>query len=286
MAKYFSTMSRELKIALQNKEKAELFLANLEKLRHDNAIKEASYTILKAEYSVTLKHALSKIDSIKQELNKSLQTRIHELDVYKQELGHLEARFKVGQFSADTYLKLAKNPRKKVADLADQVSYLNSLIGSTRSSDIPVSENAGIGSFLPFLGKIFKSRGEPLESPDLLIPAFESEESAVKMESRNPPDTTNVSNLYILPDRVLPGSSVGIIATITNTGPEIVSHKTEFKINNITQSINDVVLNPGQSEEITFMMTAGVPGEYFISVDNIMGTLHVLPASNPSVTTI
>ncbi|MDD5312163.1 MAG: hypothetical protein PHO26_03905 [Dehalococcoidia bacterium] len=279
-------MSKELITAFQNKEKAELLLANLEKLYSDNTIKEASYNILKSEYSVALKNAQSKIDSIKQELNKILRTRTHELDVYKQELAHMEARFKVGQFTADTYLKQARNPRKKVSDLTDQVSYLSSLINATQSADIPTIESAGVGSILSSLGNIFKSHKETTDSFDLLFPAVVPEEYVAQAEKHQVPDTVNVSNLCILPDRVLPGSSVGVIATIINTGSETVLHKTEFKINNVTQSTNEITLSPGQCEELTFMMTAGVPGDYYISIDNVTGTLHVLPGSNPATSKI
>jgi len=279
-------MSKELKTAFENKEKAELFLANLEKLYSDDTVKEASYNILKSEYTLALKNAQLKIDSIKQELNKVLRTRTHELDVYKQELAHLEARFKVGQFTADTYLKQAKNPRKKVSDLTDQVSNLNALINASQSGDIPAIEYTGVGSILTSLGSIFISRKETINSFDLLFPAVVPEENIAPAEKRQVPDTVNVSNLCILPERVLPGSSVGIIATIINTGLETVLHKTEFKINNSTQSINEITLSPGQCEELTFMMTAGAPGDYFISIDNVTGTLHVLPGSNPAANII
>jgi hypothetical protein len=101
-------MEKDLHLALLNKEKAELFLSNLEKLRGDNAVNEMSYNALKSEYAAVLQYALIKIDHLKSEFNKTLSGKNRELGIYKQELANLEARFKVGQIAAATNLKTSK----------------------------------------------------------------------------------------------------------------------------------------------------------------------------------
>ena len=89
-------------------------------------------------------------------------------------------------------------------------------------------------------------------------------------------DTTTVTNLQILPDRVRPGSTVGIVATLVNPGPDPVTHKAEFKVNQQLEAVNDIALNPGQSEEVTFMVVAGAPGDYYVSVDSANGIFRVM----------
>jgi hypothetical protein len=80
-----------------------------------------------------------------------------------------------------------------------------------------------------------------------------------------------------LPDRAFPGSTIGVIAAIVNTGTEPLLHRAELKVNDRIEAVNDVNLNPGQTEETTFMTVAGSPGDYYISVDNATGILKVLP---------
>jgi hypothetical protein len=59
-------MENDLRTAFLNKERAELFLANLEKLHGDKAINDLSYAALRTEYAVNLQHAQIKIDQVKQ----------------------------------------------------------------------------------------------------------------------------------------------------------------------------------------------------------------------------
>lgn len=275
-------MDKELRSAFLNKEKVELYLSNLEKLHEDDTIRESSYNLLKSEYSSNLKQALAKVEAIKQDIEKKLKVRKHELEVFQQELANLDARFKVGQFSADTYLRLSKKPERKVAYLETQVAHLTSLVNAKRSSDIQVAEASGMGSAIP---RLFGTQTMPqaLNMPDL--PSDYTTEEAAPPPVRIP-DGTSISNMIILPDRVLPGSTIGIMATITNNSQDIVYHQVEFKINGKIECIKDVVLNPGQNEELTFITIAGAPGEYTITIDNVSGILHVLSASNPAATSI
>jgi hypothetical protein len=272
-------MDKELRLAFLNKEKAELFISNLERLFTDKTVNETSYNILKSEYAANLQHAQLKVDQIKQELNKRLALKTRELDIYKQELANLDARFKVGQLSADEFIKLTKNPDKKINYLEDQISQMNSLISSQHSSEISVQEATGIGLLFPGLAKpaprpvVMPRPPEPPPPPPEPIP-----EPVVIEPPPKPYDPTSISELMILPDRVLPGSTVGVIATIINPSTEPVHHRTEFKINDRVESVNEMTLNPGQTEEMTFMAVAGPPGEYYVSVDNATGVLRVLPS--------
>jgi hypothetical protein len=267
-------MEKDLRLALLSKEKSELFLSNLEKLRGDNAVNEMSYNALKTEYASALQNSLIRIDHIKAEFSKTLAGKNRELSVYKQELANLEARFKVGQIAAAVFLKTAKIPEKKITYLEDQLAHLNSLINARHSAEVTVPETSGFGS-------LFGLRPAP-ERPALLphigyqepvpAPAPQPVAEPVKVQ-----DSTSVSSLMILPDRAFPGSTIGVIAAIVNTGTEPLLHRAELKVNDRIEAVNDVNLNPGQTEETTFMTVASSPGDYYISVDNATGILKVLP---------
>jgi len=268
-------MENDLRDVFLNKEMAELFLSNLEKLRSDKAINDLSYTALKTEYSVNLQHAQVKIDQVKQEFNKRLALRNRQLGIFKQELANLDARFKVGQMPAEAYLKLIKNPQKKAADLEEQIAHLKSLIDAKISAEVSVPESTGLASLLA--SRLRKGGGQPVAMPAPLV--WEPQTSPEQPKDSPPadiPDTTSISSLHILPDRAYPGSSIGVIATVTNSGSEKVRHRAEFKINGRIEAIDDVSIEPGQAQEVTFMTVGGPPGDYHISVDNAAGLLRII----------
>ena len=149
-------MENILRTALIHKEKAEVFLSNLEKLRSDGAVNDVSYNALKMEYSSNLQHALAKIDLIRQDLNKRINMKSTELSVYKQELANLDARFKVGQLSAAAYLKLSKNPEKKAAAVEEQISHFTSLLNAQHSNDVSVPKATGLKALVSLVSNFGK----------------------------------------------------------------------------------------------------------------------------------
>jgi len=268
-------MENDLRTAFSNKERAEFFLSNLEKLRDDKAINDLSYSALKTEYSVNLQHAQIKIDQVKQEFNKRLSMRTRQLGIFKQEIANLDARFKVGQMPAEDYLKQIKNPQKKASGLEEQIAHLKSLVDAKSSFEVEAPESTGLAS-------LFKSRlrqgGQPAAMPAHMAwtpPA--GHEEPKEIIPADIPDTTSVSSLHILPDRAYPGSSIGVIATVTNSGKEKVQHRAEFKINGRIEAVEDIGIEPGHSHEVTFMTVGGPPGDYHVSVDSAIGMLKILP---------
>lgn len=272
-------MENDLRTAFLNKERAELFLSNLEKLRSDKAINDLSYTALKTEYSVNLQHAQIKIDQIKQEFNKRLTLRSRQLGVFKQEMANLDARFKVGQMPAGDYLKQIKSPQKKATDLEDQIAHLTSLTEARTSADVSVPESTGLASL--FSSRRRQGNQQPMMPSNLAWtpPPAPPPEPEMPKEAPAPEiqDTTSISSLHILPDRAYPGSSIGIIATVTNSGHEKVQHRAEFKINGRLEAVDEVSIEPGHSREVTFMTVGGTPGDYNVSVDKATGILKIMP---------
>jgi hypothetical protein len=272
-------MENDLHAALVNKERAELFLNNLAQLHSDKAINDSSHTALKTEYSINLQHASLKIEGIKQELTKRLSLKSRQLNVFKQELANLDARFKVGQIPSAAYLRLSKGPQKKAAALEAEIAHLNSLISSQRSSEISIPESAGIASF--FSSRFGGGKAGPDSIPGHMTwtPPVQATQPAEAIAPAPPPDTTSVSYLHILPDKAYAGSSIGVIATVVNPGPDKVQHRAEFKINGRLEAVNEMIIEAGQSQEITFMTVGGSPGDYYISVDNATGLLRIMPSA-------
>ncbi len=270
-------MENDLRTAFLNKERAELFLSNLEKLRNDKSINDLSYTALKTEYSVNLQHAQIKIDQVKQEFKKRLALRSRQLGVFKQEMANLDARFKVGQMPAEDYLKQIKNPQKKASELEEQIAHLTSLTEAKTSAEISVPESTGLASL--FSSRLRQGNRQPSLMPSDLswTPPPAEPEPLKEIPPIEVPDTTSISSLHILPDRAYPGSSIGIIATVTNSGHEKVQHRAEFKINGRIEAVDEVSIEPGQSREVTFMTVGGTPGDYNISVDKATGVLKIMP---------
>jgi len=269
-------MENDLRTAFSNKERAEFFLSNLEKLRDEKAINDLSYTALKTEYSINLQHAQIKVDQVKQEFNKRLSMRTRQLGIFKQEIANLDARFKVGQMPAEAYLKQIKNPQKKASDLEEQIAHLKSLVDAKSSFEVEAPESTGLASL--FKSRLRQGGDQPAAMPAHMAwtPQTAPEEPKV-IPPADIPDATSVSSLHILPDRGYPGSSIGVIATVTNSGREKVQHRAEFKINGRIEAIEDIGIEPGQSHEVTFMTVGGPPGDYHISVDSAIGMLKILP---------
>lgn len=85
------------------REKAELLLSNLQRLRTEISDIEAQYDILEANYAQICEDAISKISVIKTDIEQELESTIGDADVIKAEISHLEARFELGLMPAETY---------------------------------------------------------------------------------------------------------------------------------------------------------------------------------------
>jgi len=272
-------MENDLHTAFVSKERAELFLSNLEQLHTDKGINDTSHSALKTEYSINLQHARIKIEGIKQELNKRLALKSRQLGVFTQELANLDARFKVGQIPSEAYLKLSKNPQKKAAVLEAEIAHLNSLISAQHSSEISIPESTGLAGLFSSRFQARKVHTDAFPGHLMWTPPSQPAPAAEVVAPVAPPDTTSVSNLHILPDRAYPGSCIGVIATVVNSGQDRVQHRAEFKINGRLEAVNEVTIEAGQHQEITFMTVAGTPGDYYVSVDQATGTLRIIPSA-------
>jgi len=91
--------------AYSTKERAELLLLNLQKLRAEVSSIEAHYDILKADYTKICDDAMLKISSIKTDLADALESKIGQLEGTKSEMSGWESRLESGLVPAEIRLK-------------------------------------------------------------------------------------------------------------------------------------------------------------------------------------
>lgn len=139
---------KELQIALSEKERAESLLSNLEKLKDEGTIDEMQYESMKSQYAQMLNSANTKIEQIKNEISRGIESEQRDLDVYKQELSNLEVRFKVGELGAEDYRKAEQKARGKIDKIESKLSALNKLNEAKFAADVGglVATGKGVGT--------------------------------------------------------------------------------------------------------------------------------------------
>jgi len=155
-------MSEKLRIALVNKEKAESYLSNLEKLKEEKALEEVQYNKLKTEYATLRNDAVLTINAAKLEIKRILDAKLKELAAAKTEYKYLEIRYKVGQIPVEVFSKQEIGPKKKIADLEKTIGDLQKQYNARASSEVTAEPGAKLFGFS--LGR--KKAEEP---PDLVI---------------------------------------------------------------------------------------------------------------------
>lgn len=269
-------MSTKLREAFGVKEKAELFLSNLEKLKSEGSIKEPQYGVLKAEYTKMRDDAISKVNSIKTYIKRELDDKTAELSISKLKVDNLEARFKVGQIPPEAYLKQQKRPKRRLDELERRVSELQALVNSSRAADISAPQQ-GKKLFGLNLRPQSKNQLPAQEIPVIpVIPVIPTAPSVPEVTEPVAPSGIYLTNLQIMPNRVLTGSTVGIIVVITNGKQDTLKHKVELKINDKIKDSREIALAPGVTQEVTFTTLADAPGDYEVAIGDLTGRFSVI----------
>jgi hypothetical protein len=95
----------------------------------------------------------------------------------------------------------------------------------------------------------------------------------------------SIGNLNIFPSQVKEGDPVTVSAVITNSGSSTGKYSAVLRIDNVVENIAELTLNPGASQTATFSIIKDAPGEYVVEVDNLRGTLFVIPKMPAAFTT-
>ena len=104
------TVIEALKVTYLAKEKAELLVSDLEKLKAEASAIEAQYNILKDDYSKMCEDAISRITAVKTALEKDIESKVGDLEIFQSGISNLEARFKLGLVPPETYSKEKEAP--------------------------------------------------------------------------------------------------------------------------------------------------------------------------------
>lgn len=129
-------MDEELRIALSKKEKVELFLSNLEKLKEDGSVTDAQYEDLKAEYTAIQEEVSAAIKSIKARLRKEFEKKAEEMENTQREQELWQIRFNVGEVRSEMYWAQVKPLRKKIEQLKKEVPKLQTLVNARSTAEI------------------------------------------------------------------------------------------------------------------------------------------------------
>jgi len=127
----------------------------------------------------------------------------------------------------------------------------------------------------PSEARVLRIRFPSIRLPKLKLPGIARRPKAEEIA----PPVISTANLQIMPDRVTQGSSVGIVAIITNNSQASIQHRVELRINDEVRSSLEVTLAPEESQEVTFVTTAGSPGDYQVAIDGSTGKFSVVPAA-------
>jgi hypothetical protein len=112
------TVIEALKVTYLAKTKAELLVADLEKLKAEASAIEAQYNILKDDYSKMCEDAISRITAVKTALEKDMESKVGDLEIFQSGISNLEARFKLGLVAPETYSKEKATSAKNVTPSA------------------------------------------------------------------------------------------------------------------------------------------------------------------------
>ena len=92
---------------------------------------------------------------------------------------------------------------------------------------------------------------------------------------RRLPAAFNVSNLSITPDKVKQGDPIAISTVVSNTGETSGSYSVVLRIKGIAENIEEVELEPGRSQKVTFNIIKDAAGFYPVAIENLTGRFVV-----------
>jgi len=84
-----------------------------------------------------------------------------------------------------------------------------------------------------------------------------------------------VTNLIITPASPKEGETINISAMVTNNGTETGSYTAQLKINGEVASSQEVTLEPGANQTVSFAITKDAAGDYQVEIDGLSGVFTV-----------
>jgi hypothetical protein len=97
------------------------------------------------------------------------------------------------------------------------------------------------------------------------------------------PASFTVTDLSVTPVEVHPGEEVSISTVVTNTGSLTGNHEINLVVDDTIAGTREVTLDGGDSELVTFSLTADTVGEHVVAVGELQKTFTVKEANAPAM---
>jgi hypothetical protein len=94
------------------------------------------------------------------------------------------------------------------------------------------------------------------------------------------PAAFSLSNLQIVPIAQKSGEEITITADITNSGGQEGSYTAILEINGEVRGTRELVLEPGQSEQVVFTVSDNEPGQHTVVLGSLSGEFTILSPTN------
>jgi hypothetical protein len=85
------------------------------------------------------------------------------------------------------------------------------------------------------------------------------------------PANFSVRNLVIAPERAKQGETINISATVSNNGEVAGNYSLALKLKGAVETTEEINLNPGESQRVTFSITKNPPGFYNVELEGLTG---------------
>jgi len=89
------------------------------------------------------------------------------------------------------------------------------------------------------------------------------------------PANFSVRNLVIVPERAKQGETVNISAIVTNSGEVAGTFSIPLKLKGAVEATEEITLNPGEGQKLTFSITKKEPGFYNVELEGLNGRFVV-----------
>jgi hypothetical protein len=91
-----------------------------------------------------------------------------------------------------------------------------------------------------------------------------------------------ITDLQISANEVSVGENITIVAIVTNNSNTAGSYSVILRINDEVEETKEIQLDQSKSEEVTFIISRDIPGEYEVSIGSLVESFTVLGEVTPT----
>ncbi|MBI2847667.1 MAG: hypothetical protein HYX83_00670 [Chloroflexi bacterium] len=91
------------------------------------------------------------------------------------------------------------------------------------------------------------------------------------------PAIFKVSGLKVAPDTIRSGEAATITTTAANVGGSAGKYRVTLKLNGLQEEVKEVSLSANTTQQMSFLVSRAVPGNYAVDVNGLTGSFTVAP---------